>query len=69
MLIVTLYFKVVSLLQSLTLLSYGQVSQAKLVFKVVDSGQQFELFVGAVDDLALETLDLLDVLVVACLFF
>lgn len=69
MLIVTLYFKVVSLLQSLTLLSYGQVSQAKLVFEVVDSGQQFELFVGAVDDLALETLDLLDVLVVACLFF
>jgi hypothetical protein len=69
MLIVTLYFKVVSLLQSLTLLSYGQVSQAKLVFEVVNSGQQFELFVGAVDDLALETLDLLDVLVVACLFF
>lgn len=69
MLIVALYFKVVSLLQSLTLLSYGQVSQAKLVFEVVDSGQQFELFVGAVDDLALETLDLLDVLVVACLFF
>jgi len=69
MLIVTLYFKVVSLLRSLTLLSYGQVSQAKLVFEVVDSGQQFELFVGAVDDLALETLDLLDVMVVACLFF